>query len=375
MIKTERLPLKKKRKPKVQHIYQSSVEQPMRDPWLAVNLSMFFPGIGQFYAGKLGRGLLWMIAQGLLLIYCAWSIFSPEGKVTLGLWALGLIIVLYLLNILDAHVCVYYQYPHKFLEKIPRQQKNPWFAVFASRILPGLGQLYSGKSILGLVLLSVFLVFFKLENIYGNFLIVTPALTAIATYHAFQTFPSEYKRFHLSQRSLLSIIVGLIFCWGLIGHYFPEWMEQKVDLFVIPSESMQPTLQIDDRIFVKKSPFYHPHRGDIVVFEPSENMKALDPQSGEFYIKRIIGKPLDKVQINQGIVYVNDEALQENYIAQPPKYELGPIAVPPNHYFVLGDNRNNSFDSHVWGFLPKNDIFGQAYKVYWPTGRVKSLLK
>lgn len=355
-------------------IYSSPASQ-AKNPWLAVNLSMFFPGLGQFYAGKLGRGFIWLIIELFLLIYSVWSIFSPDGQTLTGLIGFSLVIIVYLCNILDAHFCVYIQSRHQNPEKIPRKQKNPWFGVFASRVLPGLGQFYNQQSFLGLFFLSSALIFLQLAYKFSSLFLIPPTLTAIATYHAYLSFPYDRKNLHLSQRSLLAIMVGLIFAWGLISNQIPQWIHQRLELFVIPSESMQPTLQINDRIFVKKSQFYTPKRGDVVVFQPPEVMKTMEPESTGFFIKRIIASPGEKVKINQGIVYINDRPLSEDYIAEAANYELKEVTVPANHYFMLGDNRNNSFDSHLWGFLPEENIFGQAYKIYWPCDRVKSLIK
>ncbi|WP_013321903.1 signal peptidase I [Gloeothece verrucosa] len=354
--------------------YFSPVKNFSKDPWLAVNLSMFFPGMGQLYAGKLSRGFLLIVLQIFVIFYALESIFSPQGKIMTGLICLFLSVVIYGASILDALLCVYYQQEDTTGERIPRKNKNPWFAVFASRILPGLGQLYNQNVLWGMVFLSAFLICWKLEGLFPSLLSIPPTLAAIATYHAYISFPYPNQRFHLSQRSLLAIIVGLIFAWGLISSYIPIWINQKIELFIIPSESMQPTLQVGDRVFVSKSKTYQPQRGDVVVFRPSDEIKAVDPKA-EFYIKRLIGKPGDKVLIDHGIVSINDQPLKENYIAQPPNYQWGPAIIPSGQYFVLGDNRNNSFDSHAWGFLPKEDIFGQAYKIYWPMNRVKSLIR
>lgn len=373
MTSTEKLLLKQQFKNQIRQVYSSPKKNPSKDPWLAVNLSMFFPGIGQLYAGKLWRGLFWIFTQAILIIYTLWSIFHPQGKTLTGLICLAFVGLVYLASIFDAHLCVYYQYKAKTIEKIPRKYKNPWFAVFASRVLPGLGQLYGQKSVSGLAFLSISLICLKLEGLYSTFLIIPPTLAAIATYHAYITFPSEHKRFPISHRSLVAIMVGLIFTWGLISNHVPDWISQRVEMFIIPSKSMQPTLQINDRIFVSRSRNYRPQRGDVVVFRPSDAIKATDPDA-QFYIKRVIGKPWEKVQVHNGIVYVNDQPLKEDYIAEPPNYEWGPEVVPVNHYLVLGDNRNNSFDSHAWGFLPKKYLVGQAYKVYWPLDRVKSLI-
>lgn len=144
----------------------------------------------------------------------------------------------------------------------------------------------------------------------------------------------------------------------------------------IPSGSMLPTLQIDDRLIVDKVSyrFNTPQRGDIVVFSPTA---ALEKQNfHDAFIKRVIGLPGETIAVRGGRVYVNDQPLQENYIGkdEAPQYEWGPQTVPPDSYLVLGDNRNNSYDSHYWGFVPRDKIIGRAVVRFWPPNRVGEIL-
>jgi signal peptidase I len=139
----------------------------------------------------------------------------------------------------------------------------------------------------------------------------------------------------------------------------------------IPSGSMLPTLQINDRLIVDKLSyrFNDPQRGDIVVFAPTP---ALEKQNfHDAFIKRVIGLPGEKIQVKGGRVYVNDQPLREDYIGQNerPQYEWGPQVVPQGSYLVLGDNRNNSYDSHYWGFVPRDKIIGRAVVRFWPPNR------
>lgn len=124
--------------------------------------------------------------------------------------------------------------------------------------------------------------------------------------------------------------------------------------------SMRPTLQNGEFILVNKLAYRlgHPNRGDIVVFK-----FPLDPTQD--LIKRVIGLPGDHVAVRNGTLYLNDQALQESYIAAEPEY-TGEWVVPEGNLFVLGDNRNDSSDSHSWGMLPLENVVGKAEVIYWP---------
>lgn len=155
----------------------------------------------------------------------------------------------------------------------------------------------------------------------------------------------------------------------------------------IPSESMEPTMVIGDKLFVEKfSKRFKPqlNRGDIVVFYPpktatnDEDVLKYDPFSTfarltglpflpqpEAYIKRLIGLPGETIEVkaNQG-VFINGVLLQEPYhhgsVRYLPDYSLPATKIPSGHYFVMGDNRNYSYDSHIWGPLPRGRVIGRA---------------
>jgi signal peptidase I len=183
--------------------------------------------------------------------------------------------------------------------------------------------------------------------------------------------------------------------------------------YYIPSASMVPTLQVHDVLLVDKFEyrFRKPTEGDIVVFPPPI------PTPDDF-IKRVIGLPGERFRITKGVVYINDVPLSEPYIAQPPNYDLeirnygiyvndgfgwhaldpsaanippksewtSPNTIPPNCYFMMGDNRNDSDDSHVWGFAQVAGKFatgprageragftGRAFLIFWPISQAKIL--
>jgi signal peptidase I len=106
-------------------------------------------------------------------------------------------------------------------------------------------------------------------------------------------------------------------------------------------------------------PFGAPSRGDVIVFRYPK-----DPRRD--FIKRVIAVPGDTVEVRQGKVYVNGQVLHEPYIIENPAYSKELQVVPPGHFYVLGDNRNNSSDSHVWGPVPQEYIIGKAWLSYWP---------
>jgi signal peptidase I len=139
----------------------------------------------------------------------------------------------------------------------------------------------------------------------------------------------------------------------------------------IPSGSMEPTLQVYDRLVVEKISYRlnPPERGDIVVFWPPEKLTP-PGQRRDAFIKRVIGLPGDVVEVRDGQVLINGEVIQEDYIKEAPNYLWGPEEVPEGFYLVLGDNRNGSYDGHSWGFLPADNIIGKATVRFWPPSRI-----
>lgn len=131
--------------------------------------------------------------------------------------------------------------------------------------------------------------------------------------------------------------------------------------YQVDGHSMDPTMHNGEFVIVLKAVywFHPPQTGDIIVLQYPQ-----DPSRN--FIKRVIGTPGDVVAVRGGHVYVNGHALTEPYIAQPPAYTVPPLTVPAGKYWVLGDNRNDSNDSHIWGFLPANEVIGKAWVVYWP---------
>lgn len=130
--------------------------------------------------------------------------------------------------------------------------------------------------------------------------------------------------------------------------------------FYVRGSSMEPSLHNGQYLVASKISYRlgDPERGDIVVLLPPNG-------TGEDYIKRIIGLPGEHVEARDGAVWVNGYRLDEPYLHSPIPYS-GSWIVGPDEYFVLGDNRANSSDSHSWGMLPRENIVGKAWLCYWP---------
>jgi signal peptidase I len=174
-----------------------------------------------------------------------------------------------------------------------------------------------------------------------------------------------------------SIVIALI-----LALFVRTWVVQA---FKIPTGSMENNLLIGDHLLVNKFvfgptlgrvdrsllPVREIHRGDILVFK-----YPIDPQRD--FIKRVIGLPGDTVELKAKKVYVNNQALEEPYVhfltpaseggeitSMDVRERYGPVTVPPDQYFVMGDNRDNSQDSRYWGFLPRDHVKGKAMMIYW----------
>ena len=177
-------------------------------------------------------------------------------------------------------------------------------------------------------------------------------------------------------------------------------MRFVVRTFWIPSGSMEPTLAINDVLLANEIQYSvgSPQDGQIAVFKPPPQVPDLGTTD---LIKRVVAGPGDTLRIHDGIVYRNGKALKEPYLMQAPDYELtladynlivdgipldpsravvpprsawqAPDRVPNGYYIMLGDNRNDSDDSHLWGFLPRAQFVGHAFFVFWPLARASLL--
>ncbi len=139
-------------------------------------------------------------------------------------------------------------------------------------------------------------------------------------------------------------------------------LQMTLQSSVVVGSSMEPNFVPGQRLVVNKLAykFSEPERGDVIILHPPANVQV-------DYIKRIVALPGDTVEVRGGVVYIYGRPLDEkDYIVEPPGYTLKPLEVPEGYYFVLGDNRNNSNDSHTGWLLPRENIIGKAWLSIWP---------
>ena len=176
-----------------------------------------------------------------------------------------------------------------------------------------------------------------------------------------------WRRSSKERGSLLEFLIILLVAFALVFGLVRPFI---VEAFYIPSESMMPTLEVGDRVFVNKFiyRFAEPERGDIVVFESIEG-------SEQDLIKRVVAVPGDTVAVQNGVLFVNGQPQEEPYVndAFPDGSFFGPTTVPEDSVFVMGDNRGNSRDSRFFGPVSISNVEGEAFMTFWPPSHVDLL--
>lgn len=183
----------------------------------------------------------------------------------------------------------------------------------------------------------------------------------------FRTSEEERPTTKKKGGGVIEYLVILLVSFALVFGFVRPFV---VEAFWIPSGSMIPTLQINDRVLVNKFiyRFTEPKPGDIVVF------RSVDDKDTDL-IKRVVAVAGDRVSVRNGRLFVDGKPQKEPFTNDkfPDKSFFAPVAVPRGHVFVMGDNRANSSDSRVFGPLPKKNIEGEAFLRFWPIDRIGPL--
>ena len=257
------------------------------------------------------------------------------------------------------------------------KRRRPLLAGFLSLFIPGLGQLYNGQTAKALAFYWCFLLFyliFALTRLSFHFigmislLIVAFGFLAVvmcdAGFSAHRLKLVEIQRYNRWYVYLAAFLVHVLVIAPLMESVlFPS----PIKAYKIPSGAMVPTLHIGDHIIATfaSPPKYTPEREDIAIF-----VYPVDPSKD--FIKRVIGLPGERIEIIGREIYINGTLFNDTYgdYRNPGNTWGKPcpfcsVTVPDDHYFVLGDNRDNSLDSRYWGFVPSELIKGKALYVYW----------
>ncbi|MGB2866275.1 MAG: signal peptidase I [Sedimentisphaerales bacterium] len=337
-----------------------------KEPWLAVVLSSFIAGIGQIYAGRKWRGSILIFTVAALICFSIWSILSPKCDILVMAGVYVAFLIVWIWNLFDAHKCTRTANSDNF-ETERKQVKDAWLALFLSDLIPGLGQIYLKRWLLGIgfvIIAGILLIVgFKYPPLFVG---LWAFFSMFVCYHAYISAPIRRE----PSKRMIFIIAIVILCSFLLNSYNRHLLRvHVVEAFITPVNSMKPTLVPGDRFLVRKNKKNIPKRDDVIVFKSPD-----DP--GTPWIKRVVALPGETIEIKNEILYVDGQKVQHpalQNIEYPPRDYVGmegePYKVPENHIFVIGDNSANSEDSRAFGAIPLSDVIGKAYKIYWPFGR------
>jgi signal peptidase I len=250
-----------------------------------------------------------------------------------------------------------------------------------SLIQPGLGQLVNkepGKAIAFMAFPWMTLLAARISRLFHNplgfwlylaFIVCLIICAVVDAIRSARTY-DESSKHDMNRLAFVFAITLAVVNIGLAAFLYNPGKALRVGAYVIASDAMNPTLRVGDRIIVDTAAYSRkpPGRGDVIVFVRDESGETLYP-------KRVIGLPGDRVEGTDS-VKINGQALQERYLAAPDPAmattaPFGPITIPPNHYFVMGDFRQDSLDSREYGPIDVSQIRGQVLYMYWSRDRTR----
>jgi len=354
-----------------------------KKPWLAVTLSWILPGLGQYYCGYLVRGIFCFLS--VVLFYILSLLATLSTKINGNVMTLMILIYLLILPIL---ICIdaFRLAKRKSSNPIESEQSTTndrWKAIFFSILFPGFGHIYLKKYFFAALLIVTFLFLrSKLsESVYFPFISIFIYMFACS--HA---YVSAYS-YDSKKQAAKVLIIFLAFFALMKGNYeiikpylVGKYIGQvSIDAF---GASMEPTMTVGDKVIINKLIYrwQKPKRGDIIALKMPENVeipKNIPKDKFSFLCKRIAAAGGDSIRVELGQIFLitDQEKIPDPndlYKHQDVGDSFGvhyPYIVPENHYFVLGDNLQNSTDSRNFGSISKDMIIGKVVRIYWPLSR------
>jgi signal peptidase I len=285
-------------------------------------------------------------------------------------------------------------------------KRKPWIAAALSLVTPGLGHLYVGRVrravsffvliwLVGLLAIVLLLVLPPSAILLAAIALACVGVVVWITADAWQSAMAVGDHYTLRSYNRWYIYVIIVFAVGfLFQPIFQSIVEANLaKAYVVPSASMEPTILPGDFLVVSKLPGARRDltRGDLAVFRSVDAAKRMQ-------VKRIVGLPSDTIRMQDGVLFVNGQAVPEPYVQRPdlhndyydPAFDWqrqyvtgldlpasyhptrdtwGPLVVPDGHYFILGDNRDHASDSRYWGFLPHKNVQGRPAIIYYSYDR------
>ena len=367
-----------------------------KEPWLAVAVSWLCPGLGHLYIRQKTKGICLLVTAVALQFTALWSLLVANCEP----YVFFLLVIAYLPFTVFASLDAYRKARGPRTgraEKAKRGPKNPWLAVFLSLIIPGAGHLYLRRYVLFVVyILACFLLGIIGPAIFhtpGITLLLRTALGSFAVGHAYYLAihaPGQ-KSSSNDTRWLIAVLLAPP-CVGIITVAVVTFVIQAFSLG-LDGCCMEPVLTTRDRILVNKMSYVHesPQPGDIIAFNLPE---AYGEWAGTTGIKRIAAIAGETIQNVDGKFVVIDVDGNRRTLTQPyagpwpasswlPKANMQqppatfgvtePYTVPPDSYFLLGDNLDNSYDSRHIGPVWRGLIVGKVTKIFWPPSRARVL--
>jgi len=343
----------------------------MKEPWLAVLLSFLFPGIGLFYVGKRVVGVSAFLVINSMISWGAWSILSPSGQTLRG-WILVALALTFQIGtmVISWHAA---RLENKSgPKKLGRKGRDPYLAILLSVVLPGLGHLYAGLHVLGLLFLACYILLVMEGPAGFSGIVVETLFLAIVLSHV------STSRGSLSSRRrwvLVTAIVALLFFTSTV-HQFASHNLARMEF--LTGQSNYPTLMEGDLVVVDLHAKADFRTSDFVVLS-----LAFPPDyQSRFVVKRVIAFEGDEVYIDSGSVYLNRERMMGQHFSRV-QYTVdstcvygklqNPYIVPKGYIFVLGDNPTHCTDSRQIGGIERGSVVGVVRKVIWPLQRIQNL--